>query len=167
VLIAIIALYVLLHPSEVVRLWQSLLDWIALLFGGKRARSAALEANEGKTTTVRARPRFAAFTNPFAQNLRGWQAAQVVEHTFAALEAWAAEHGRARQADQTAEEFARRLAAEVPQLVRLPVLAAGMLDRVMFAGWRPSERDLAPLSELWRVLLSLDFLSSETAPPKT
>jgi hypothetical protein len=42
----------------------------------------------------------------------------------------------------------------MPELIKLPVVAANMLDRIMFAGWQPTLREVSPLAELWRILLS-------------
>ena len=92
---------------------------------------------------------FSSFANPFAKGLKGWQGPQVVQHTFAALEAWAAQRGRVRPVDQTAEEFARGLLRTDPELARLPLQAANMLDRVMFANWQPTREEVSALAELW------------------
>lgn len=155
VLAAIVLYYVATHPGEVAKLWRDLLNLLAGLFGRPHKPNAAVAVRHSapQQSPVQRRT-FQSYANPFAQNLNGWQAAQVIEHSFAALEAWAAERGRPRQTDQTAEEFARKLVTELPQLVKLPTQAAAMLDRVMFAGWTPSIQDLTPLAELWRKLES-------------
>ena len=56
--------------------------------------------------------RFADFADPFATGTASrYSAAQLVQYSFEALEAWAREHGCPRQPDQTAYEFAQHLAA--------------------------------------------------------
>ena len=155
VLAVIVLVYVVTHLGELGRMWRDFLNFFALLFGRKRLAvpSEAVAKSKVEDRTV-SRPRFSSFENPFARNLQGWRGEHVVEHTFAALEAWASEYGRVRRVDQTAEEFAKSLTAELPQLLKLPVVAATMLDRVMFASWRPVRDDLGPLSELWHILQS-------------
>lgn len=153
VLAAIVLFYAVTHPGELAKLWRDLLALLASLLG-RRAASSAAAPQSAASTGSQMRPvrPFSSFENPFARNLHQWQATQVIEHTFAALEAWGAEQGRARQSDQTAEEYARALSAQMPQLNKLPVVAAGMLDREMFANWHPTLNEVAPLAELWRVL---------------
>ncbi len=149
-LIAFIVFYCLTHPREIAQLFANLKNYLAMLFG---RNASSVESPSPEPAVVRtSRRSFSQFANPFSSNLNGWQPAQVVEHTFLALEAWGAEHGRIRDAHQTAEEFARRLCLEHPQLQRLPVEAANMLDRVMFSGWKPNARDLSPLADLWQAL---------------
>ena len=75
---------------------------------------------------------------------------QVVEHSFAALEAWAAEHGVPRAEQQTAAEFARHVAHASPAVGQHAQAAATLLDQVMFASWQPRPEDLKPLAQLWR-----------------
>ena len=57
------------------------------------------------------------FPNPFdTGSARSWTAQELVRYTFAALQAWARERELGRQVGETAQEFAERVAGEVPPL---------------------------------------------------
>ena len=71
-------------------------------------------------------------------------------HTFAAMEAWGAEQQSTRRLEETASEYARRLDSLQPQWNKQASLAASLFDRVMFAGWQPTPREVEPLAKLWR-----------------
>lgn len=155
VLAAIVIIYVVAYPGELVKLWRDFWQWWTALFGRNAPMSAAAVATAPAASEVRLRP-FHSYANPFATQLSGWQAAQVIEHTFAALEAWGAERGWPRQSQQTSAEFARQLSLNCPQLGRHATSAAGMLDRLMFAGWEPRIDEIQSLSPLWKSLTSLE-----------
>ena len=72
------------------------------------------------TATVTPRRRFADFSDPFAAGqAAGWPPEELVRYSFAALEAWAAEHGHPRQAEQTPHEFARSIASNFSLLAKM------------------------------------------------
>ncbi len=152
VLAAIVIFYVVTHPREIAKLWRELLEFLAHLFGKRSAGPSSDHPDKKAEVSAITQPRrsFSSFANPFSSQLQGWTPAQVVEHTFAALEAWAAERGFERQEDQTAAEFAQQLARKLPKLGREPVTAAHMLDKLMFANWQPTSADLGPLAKLWQ-----------------
>lgn len=152
VLAVIVIVYALTHPSEVVKFWRELCALLAALFGRRRSAEAAPEQASAKPLPQKTLRPFHSFANPFATQLAGWTPAQVVEHTFAALEAWAAEHGMPRMEQQTAAEFARHLAVTQPVLNPHTLVAANMLDQLMFANWNPQLADLQPLAKLWHSL---------------
>ncbi len=149
-LAGIVLLFVATHFDEVKRLISDLVNFLSALMG-RNAKSAptAEEVKESPSALETPRRPFSSFVNPFGNGLQGWQGPQIVQHTFAALEAWAAARGRVRPANQTAEEFARTLVLNEPELDRWPLQAAAMLDRVMFAGWTPTREQVAALAELW------------------
>ncbi|MFO1063215.1 MAG: hypothetical protein U0892_05025 [Pirellulales bacterium] len=152
ILAGIVVVYAITHPRELARLWRGFFDWLSGLFGRKPNESLQTDETSAAGQTKVARKPFSSYADPFSQNLQGWEARRVVEHTFAALEAWAAEHGCERDRQQTADEFAKRLSQAAPRLAKFPQTAADFMDRVMFAQWNPSHRELAPLAELWRLL---------------
>lgn len=163
VLAAIVIIYALTHPGEVAKFWRELCALIAALFGRRRSLELSpTEANVTPGPTLSRRP-FHSYPNPFAAQLAGWTAAQVIEHTFAALEAWAAEHGTPRLEQQTAAEFARQLAVAQPSLAPHTLVAANMLDQLMFANWKPQIADLQPLAKLWHSLCQTDTPSNSFA----
>ncbi len=152
VLAAIVILYAMTHPSEVAKFWRELCAFIAALFGRRQTQEASSTPSTNKLEQPKLRRPFHSFANPFAVQLAGWTPAQVVEHSFAALEAWAAEHGTPRQEQQTAAEFARQLASAQPPLGPHAANAASMLDQLMFANWKPKPEELKPLAKLWQSL---------------
>ena len=149
VLAGIVLFYVATHFEEVRRLIVDLINFIQALMGRRGPVAAEPQVEAQPAASEPARRPFSSFANPFAKGLKGWGSQQVVLHTFAALEAWAAQRGRVRAVDQTAEEFARGLVHHEPELDRFPLQAASMLDRVMFAGWDPKPQEIAALGELW------------------
>ncbi len=153
VLAGIVLIYALTHPAEIARLWRELCVLLASLFG-RRPKSAEQTAEEevAKSESSRARRPFSSFANPFTSQMNHWTPTQVIEHSFAALEAWGAEHGAPRQNQQTAAEFARQLTNTLPSVGPHAATAANMLDQLMFADWKPQSEDLKPLVQLWKSL---------------
>lgn len=152
VLAMIIIVYLVTHPGDIARLWRELQAWWGKLWGGRGQGSAqpTVETAEAEERSTR-RP-FASFANPFAGQLSRWSPADVVVHSFAALEAWAAERGRPRREQETTAEFARQVARGVPAVAAPAQQAAQMLDQLMFAGWQPQLSDVQPLADLWHAL---------------
>ena len=97
-------------------LLNALSGWWANLFKG-RAREAREEEEAG--TAKRGEPvkPFAAYGNPFLDG-RGerWPVKEIVQYTFAALQAWAREQKVERRPGETPLEFAGRLGEEFPGL---------------------------------------------------
>ncbi len=102
VLAGIVLLYVATHFDEFKRLVADLINFINGLLGRRQAVTNAVSEESSATIEQPERRPFNSFVNPFAKGLKGWQGPQVVQHTFAALEAWAAQRGRVRAVDQTA-----------------------------------------------------------------
>ncbi len=154
VLALIVILYAITHPREVLQQWRDFLDFIARLFGRRSPRdtAAASGARQSAAATAAMRP-FRSFANPFANQLQGWTPEQAIHQTFAALEAWAAEQGRRRQRDETAAEFAKHLGRRIPSVDSHAATAARMLDSLMFAGWKPTTQEIAPLAKVWQALV--------------
>lgn len=153
ILAAIVVIYIILNPGEIARLLRSISEFLAQLLGGRKHTAA--EPPQAKSVklspTPPSRP-FREFANPFAEKLRGWTPEQVVSHTFLALQAWSAEHGANRGEDITAAEFARQLEHQQPVIGKHGQTAASMVDRLLFANWRPSAEEITQLEPLWRVM---------------
>jgi hypothetical protein len=96
---------------------------------------------------------FSEFTDPFAQGMDDrYGSAELVQYTFAALQAWGREHGVARDLDQTPHEFAIRLGGQVPELAPDAAALASLYGRAVYStGALPSEY-VANLARLWRYL---------------
>jgi hypothetical protein len=151
VLAGIVIVYALTHFRELAKIWR---DLMGMLGFGRKQRSGDdpdQQTTAGRRLAVKERPTFQSFANPF--NGSGiWTPERIVEHTFAALEAWAAERGAERGKDQTATEFAAKLGRKSPNLKEHAANAAKMLNDQLFGGWTPKARDVAPLAELWNVM---------------
>jgi hypothetical protein len=105
--------------------------------GGDDESGAEVEAGFRVTPSMP----FSSFHNPFAGGAARWSPQELMRYTFAALEAWAREHGQGRQPGETPIEFGERLgrsvpalAADVRRLVALYVRAAYARGGVLPAG---------------------------------
>ncbi|MCA9161028.1 MAG: DUF4129 domain-containing protein, partial [Planctomycetales bacterium] len=152
VLAMIIVVYLVTHPGDIARLWRELQAWWGKLWGGRGQGKAQPNAETAVAAERSTHRPFASFANPFAGQLSRWAPADVVVHSFAALEAWAAEHGRPRRAQETTAEFARQLARDAPAVAAPAQQAAQMLDQLMFAGWQPQLSEIQSLADLWQAL---------------
>jgi hypothetical protein len=92
--------------------WEALRSLWRRLFGGEpEAAPAAVVMAPAPP------PGFAAFANPFVTGEAGaWPGNLLVRYTFAAVEAWARDQGCPRPAEETALEFANRLARQRPHV---------------------------------------------------
>jgi hypothetical protein len=143
-------------------LGQWLADFWHSLFGG-RVRGGD-ESDDEQAHAQRAKPRpFSDFADPFAAGTAARRSpAELVRYTFEALEAWALEHGRPRQSDETPHEFARGLAAkfstlgdDARRLADLYCQAAYTKDALPTVG-------VARLSQLWQNLRAQSAVSTVT-----
>jgi hypothetical protein len=133
-----------------VRLRQELADLWNSLFGGRRkAVEAAAELESQRT---KARP-FSSFADPFANGTAKRRAPNaVVQYSFEALEAWAAEQDLARRIDETPLEFATRLAAARPPLAEGVQDLASLYARMAYARENLQPESLGGIQRLWVAL---------------
>ncbi len=166
VLVLFVAFYAITHPREIAALWKDLMALLALLFGWNNRPTSTPTAQPEQPTVERIPPaRFSSFVNPFRSGER-LTGSQIVKRSFAALEAWGAEIGVNRAPDETPREFVAKLLRVAPQLGKSPVLAANMLDQVVFANWKPKAADLTPLQHLWYAMTKLSVqATSQPAVP--
>jgi len=128
---------------ELQALWRS-------LFGGRAADSATSQVTE--SNAIRARP-FSAFADPFASGFAQRNSPNaVVQYSFEALEAWAAERGAARDAEETPLEFAARLTSDYPPLAEQAQELAGLYARVAYAREKLDVNSLTGVRQLWAML---------------
>jgi hypothetical protein len=136
------------HRQAIVEQWRAF--WQALW--PRRRRDDAADASQPAGGQRRAAA-FRDFVDPFSSRLaEQWPAATLVQYAFAALEAWARDHGTPRPECETPLEFAQRLgqmhplaaagAASLAQWYTQAAYAPGKLDAV-----RPQE-----IAELWSYL---------------
>ncbi|MEM7312515.1 MAG: DUF4129 domain-containing protein, partial [Planctomycetota bacterium] len=93
---------------------------------------------------------FAAYSDPTAGG-KQMSDRDMVRYTFLALEAWAHEHGCARQVDETPFEFARRIARKFPSMGASASYLVQLYDRMAYAASSPRmarER----ITQLWQCM---------------
>ena len=121
----------------------------ASLFGRKREKAEA--AQQGPSPAQPALPRFADFVDPFLAGTADQQSpAELVNYTFLALEAWAREHGCARQPDQTPHEFAWSVGQRAPDFVEHARRLADLYCRVAYAPGTLGPASVEHLRQFWQ-----------------
>ena len=125
-------------------LWQS-------IFGG-RSRTAD-EASDDLAAPVRRTRPFASYADPFASGTAASARPQtIVQYSFEALEAWAADHDGPRLAEETPLEFSARLAEGHPQLAEGVQELTSLYARVAYARDSLAGENLAGVRQLWQLL---------------
>jgi hypothetical protein len=153
---AVVALWLLYRYREQVRqfvrqLWADLQNLWRKLFGGGAAQETATAAAEAAKT--RTYPPFSAFANPFAAGASPQRTAeQLVEYSFAALEAWARDHGSARPQEQTPLEFAQQLARAYPAVSRTVRDVCDLYCRLAYGDARLPQQSLLVLRQFWNTI---------------
>jgi uncharacterized protein DUF4129 len=98
-------------------------------------------------------PPFASYVNPFAGGGRSSHSPEeLVRYSFEALEAWAWEHGLARQADDTPLEFAERIGEDVPALEADARRLAALYARAAYARGRLPASCIDLIRQFWQQL---------------
>jgi hypothetical protein len=144
------------------RLLEAWRNFWANLFGGRKTETVDGDEVEEPEPVRKMEKPFSAFANPFdSGEAKRMPARELVRHTFTAVEAWARERDLGRREDETAMEFLRRVAEEVPaleteahELAELHALAEYAREKlpantaaVMELFWQQLERVVeAPLS---------------------
>jgi hypothetical protein len=152
---AAVGIWLLYRYREQVRqflrqLWSDLQKLWNRLFGGTGGGAATDTAS---TTPARVYPPFSAFANPFGPGGTSQRSAeQLVEYSFAALEAWARDHGKARAHEQTPLEFAQQLAHNYPAVARSVKDVCDLYCRLAYGDARLPRQSLAILRQFWNAL---------------
>ena len=124
------------------------------LFGAKRGPT---KAGPGETANeAKAAPRsFAEFADPFAAGwAERWKHDELVRYTFAALEAWAREHGCPREPEQTPHEFADNVGDRSNRLKSHCRKMADLYSRAAYSSGTLPPTSTASLREFWQQLTS-------------
>ncbi len=104
---------------------------------------------------------FASYRNPFSARASDqWTVEQLVCYSFDALEAWAREHGRARQEHQTPNEFARMLGTGGNPLTPSVRRIGRLYSQAAYAPGQLSRSCLEDVREFWQAL-------SNAVPPSS
>jgi hypothetical protein len=113
---------------------KRLLDALAAWWDRLRGRNVVTDMEVVEQQRRARHKPFSAFANPFADgSARGRPVAELVEYSFAALEAWAADNEMPRRGDETALEFAGRLQSAFPALDPEAQRLAGLVTRLAYA----------------------------------
>jgi hypothetical protein len=133
---------------------KSLLDWWHSLWARKRTAGATTEGSQAEKEAEERVP-FSAFSNPFARTGKPRPPAEIVEYTFAALDAWAGERDMAREPGETPTEFAVRLGHEFAELDEPGFALARLYVQAIYSKMPITRSELKPVEDLWDQLESL------------
>jgi hypothetical protein len=128
-------------------MWRDLKAFLARLFG--RETTTSPSENES-AAPLAPRKRFRDFRNPFAgDTYRKVPPAELVRYTFEAFEAWAADRGQPRRADQTPQEFVESVAAERVENNESMRAMCRLYGRVAYGDGKISASDVKDLQTVW------------------
>ncbi|PQO42332.1 DUF4129 domain-containing protein [Blastopirellula marina] len=145
---ALIVYLVWKFHEDIAKAWA---EFWASLFGRKKKEGE--DAEEEGPQPQKPRRRFSSFRNPFQDP--AWKkkpAEEWVRYSFAALEAWADEHGHARKEEQTPGEFATMLEQQFDELTGNIRRAADLYGQVAYGSGRAPGETLEVLRKLWQNL---------------
>lgn len=126
----------------------------ASLFGGKRGPKEAVPGEAVAEAAPAPRP-FSDYADPFAAGwAERWSPDELVRYSFAALEAWAREHGRPRGPEETPYEFAEGVADRAKHLRNPCRKMADLYSRAAYAPGTLPATSVAPLREFWQQIAS-------------
>ncbi len=137
-----------LFRDELAKLWNE-------LFGKKSNDKTETEKlNESKLRT-KPLPSFDQFQEPFASGRAAdWSVSQIIEYTFAAVEAWARDHQVPRDLDQTPHEFARQLTRFDIEIGDEAQHLADLLGTSLFSGGAVPQSDALKLKQIWKLMIA-------------
>ncbi len=131
-------------------LLDALRNFWASLFGKADTEEGKETAGEEEAPLVRPPRPFAAFHNPFEDGRADrLPPDEIVRYTFTAFQSWAFERDLARQADETALEFAARVGNEVPGLDADARRLAGLYAQAVYARGSIPASSLAAVRQFW------------------
>jgi Domain of unknown function (DUF4129) len=146
ILAGIIFLYLLLQGRE---LLAALRGWFDRLFGSNDSADQSSKQSASSATESRDRkPSFSSFMNPFSKSISDGSQAEIVRYTFDAVEAWGNEHGAPRQAEETPEEYLKRLARQYPTQSTYLQSLGNLYYRIAYANRQIRIADIDPLRKL-------------------
>jgi hypothetical protein len=136
--------------------WLKFLDEIrhlwGRLFGGTSPEPEASDSESVRPSPT-LRP-FSDYADPFASGWAGHcSAAELIQYSFEALEAWARDHGRPRRLDQTPAEFARQIGQQQRDLAPHAWNLALLYSRAAYAQASLPVSTTEQLRQLWVQLL--------------
>jgi len=120
---------------------------------GQRADSSQESTEVATDEAPRIYRPFASYRNPFNAGASDqWSVEQLVCYSFDALEAWAREHGRARQEHQTPNEFTRMLVTRGNPLTPTVRRIGRLYSQAAYAPGQLSRSCLEDVRKFWQAL---------------
>lgn len=120
--------------------------WARLFGKGGAAAEAEAEAAAAPPPPMP----FSAYSDPFMDGSAHERSLEdLTRYSFAALEAWARDHGSERRPDETPLEFASRLGDEFPKLEGAAGRLAGLYARIAYAGRGIPAKGREMLEQFW------------------
>jgi hypothetical protein len=148
-------IFVLKYLAPFTNWARNLLDWLRNLFHReKEAGPSGAIADEPDDAPVKRPPPFDDFANPFGRGKVKRKPGEVVEYTFAALDAWAWDRGSGRKPGETATEFAARLGHEHADLDEPAFAVAQLYARTQYSRRPVASGELVAAERLWDALES-------------
>jgi hypothetical protein len=140
----ILAILIWMFRKELSEFWNQLFQ--------KKA-TADSNKTESFVEATKSVPGFRTFREPFKSGLAAkWTNAQIIQYTFAALEAWAYDRQHARDEDQTPFEFANQLAGLNEAISLEARQLADLHGRCLFGGGAVSKSETMRLAKLWNLM---------------
>ena len=138
-LLGIVAAFLWVYRDQIARWWSDL--W------GRPSVDAKDDALSKSTTIREPPPRpFSSFRNPIG---REKDPRRVIVITFQAFEAWTRERGWRRGREETPNEFAARVASELPEISTSARQVIDAYNRVVYGRGRATGRDVDAAGEVW------------------
>jgi hypothetical protein len=152
-LLVVIAYVAIRYRDEIHQAWLDLAAYWRGLFGVRSADSPAskVASNEEPLSLVRQKI-FTDFENPFSRKASRWSPQRILLHFFEALEAWGLERRMARSAEETPEEYLRRLASKFPDQAESLHRFTQLYNRTAYANTSADPNEVKRLASLWEWL---------------
>ncbi len=151
-LIGLVALAVLvwLYRDELAEFW-------AKLFGGKKQKQVDARAVPEKRLR---KPKFSDFPDPFRTGRESkWTERQLIQYTYAALEAWARGRQYEKEPDETPYEFVKQIQVFDRVVGHQAVELAHLYCRAEYSQQAVRRSELKPLLKLWQEMTTRSMVS--------
>lgn len=158
VLIAAVAFFAWRSREALLAILQGWLTQLRSFWDELRGRAKPAAAGLPQPIVAAQRTlRFGDFVDPFlAGTARQHAPRELIQYTFAALEAWSRDHGHPRTPDATPHEFARDVGRQFEPLAAGVLRLADLYCRAEYAPANPQPVGLDPLAQLWQSLRVVD-----------
>jgi len=136
---------------------DELADFWAKLFGGKKQKQVDAKAVAEKRTR---KPQFSDFPDPFRSGRESkWTERQLIQYTYAALEAWARGRQYEKEPDETPYEFVKQIQVFDRVVGHQAVELAHLYCRAEYSQQAVRRSELKPLLKLWQEMTTRSMAS--------